>query len=117
MNELTRESTKVVFNQYEHFIIIGLTGRCGSGCSTTRDWLASDKFKPKELLKGSKSNNDYRDLSVLVNYAERKNIFPFTVLKVRDILTSYILDDLEAFLKLLLRNTPLIILKISLIVT
>jgi Deoxycytidylate deaminase len=99
MNNLTRESINVVYRQYEHFTIIGLTGRCGSGCSTTKNALSSKDFKPRELLKDQKNNNS-RDLSVLVNYALQKKIFPFTVLKVRDVLTTYALDDIEAFFEI-----------------
>lgn len=111
MDELSQLSTEVVFNQHDHFIIIGLTGRCGSGCSTTCSFLTGeDHIKPRELLQEKRSSdskdNDYRDLSVLVNYAERKKIFPLTVLKVRDILTSFIVKDLEAFFEIIKKQYP-----------
>lgn len=99
--ELTRESVDVVYNQYKHFIVVGLTGRCGSGCSTTRGFLCNGEFNMKTLLSSSKNNNATRDLNILINFAERNNILPFHVIKVRDIITSYILDNLNAFYDIL----------------
>lgn len=99
-SNLTRATTDVIYSQYEHFIVIGLTGRCGSGCSTTRGFFCDEKdFNPSTLHKSSvehKGNND-RDLEVLINFAKKNRIFPFHVIKVRDVLTSYILDHIDAF--------------------
>ena len=98
--DLTRAATDVVYNQYEHFIVIGLTGRCGSGCSTTRNFFCEERDFNAAALQESKNdhkNNTDRDLQVLINFAMKNKIFPFHVIKVRDVLTSYILDNIDAF--------------------
>lgn len=102
--EITREYVEQVYNELGHYIIIGLTGRCGSGCSTTRDILCVEgKLNPEDYMgnisNGSEHNID-RDRKVILDFAE-KNPLHFDSIKVRDILTSYILENIEAFFELL----------------
>lgn len=107
--EITKEYVGQVYNELGHYIIIGLTGRCGSGCSTTRDILCVEgKLNPEDYM-GNVTNdiehNVDRDKNVILNFAE-KNPIRFDSIKVRDILTSYILDNLEAFFGLLNQMFP-----------
>lgn len=103
-NEITKEYVEQIYNELGHYIIIGLTGRCGSGCSTTREILCGErKFNPEDYMGNIKLeavHNSDRDKNVILNFAD-KNPLHFDAIKVRNILTSYILENTEAFFDLL----------------
>lgn len=106
---ITNDYVKQVYNDLGHYIIIGLTGRCGSGCSTTRDILCGErKFNPEDFMGSVKLEPDHnidRDRNVILNFAE-KNPLHFDYIKVRDILTSYILENADAFFEVLNQVFP-----------
>ena len=107
--KITKEYVGQVYNELGHYVIIGLTGRCGSGCSTTRDILCVEgKLNPEDYM-GNVTNdiehNIDRDKNVILNFAER-NPIRFDSIKVRDILTSYILDNIDAFFELINQMFP-----------
>ncbi len=106
---MTSQYINEIHEQSNHYIIIGLTGRCGSGCSTARDILCGvDKFNPEEFLGNINSNQVYnqdRDQKIILNYA-RENPIIFQSIKVRDILTSFILDKPNNFFNLLNDTFP-----------
>lgn len=101
---LTNKYVKQVYNELDHCIVIGLTGRCGSGCSTTRDILNGQRgFYPEDFLGNPKSeyiSNEERDREIILNFASQNPIV-FDTVRVRDIITSYILDELDTFFLLL----------------
>lgn len=83
-----------VFRNRNSFILIGLTGRSGSGCSTAAEFLSSD-FEKLELPKVclSKDSKDHdRKRFIIYNFAKR-NWKSFFRIKVSDIITSFILDN------------------------
>ena len=106
---MTSQYINEIHEQSNHYIIIGLTGRCGSGCSTARDILCGvDKFNPEEFLGNINANQVYnqdRDQKIILNYA-RENPIIFQSIKVRDILTSFILDKPDSFFNLLNDTFP-----------
>lgn len=103
------EYVKQIYDEFEHYIIIGLTGRCGSGCSTTRDILCDDKkFIPEDFMTRVKLEPDHnvdRDRNVILKFAE-KNHIQFDTIRVRDILTSYILEEPDVFFEILNQIFP-----------
>lgn len=107
--EVTNEYVGQVYDDLGHYIIIGLTGRCGSGCSTTRDILCEEaEFNPEDYMGSIIADNVHnsdRDRDVILNFAE-KNPLHFEAIKVRDILTAFILDNTDAFFGLLNRVFP-----------
>lgn len=106
---MTSKYINEIHEQSNHYIIIGLTGRCGSGCSTARNILCGvDKFNPEEFLGNINTNRIYnqeRDQKIILNYA-RENLITFQSIKVRDILTSFILDKPDNFFHLLNDTFP-----------
>lgn len=86
-------SVSELFKHRNDFIVIGLTGRTGSGCST----VASILSKNIEALPCSQedaltiSQNEKRKHRNIVNFCKR-NWHKFFVINVRDILTTYILE-------------------------
>lgn len=100
----TNEYVQQVYDERDHYIVIGLTGRCGSGCSTTREILSGyRKFNPEDFLGQSKVNyisNEDRDRDIILNFAAQNPIV-FDTIRVRDIITTYILDEQKCFFDLL----------------
>lgn len=103
------EYVKQIYDDFGHYIIIGLTGRCGSGCSTTRDILCDNKkFIPEDFMTRVKLEPDHnvdRDRNVILKFAE-KNHIQFDMIKVRDILTSYILEETDVFFEIINQIFP-----------
>jgi deoxycytidylate deaminase len=99
---ITQKCINEVYKQHEHFVVIGLTGRCGSGCSKAREILCEEDFNLNSMIQrvDNKSNSE-RDFSILLNFAQKNNMFPFQVIKVRDVLTSFIFDNIDSFYKIL----------------
>ena len=96
-----------IMSQNEEFIIVGLTGRIGSGCTETAKILASD-FQNLELpwiQPGSNGipNDEEREKRILQRYASSHWI-KFDVIRTRAIISSFLLDCLEEFLLHLNKN-------------
>lgn len=80
-----------IFQEKEKFILIGLTGRTGSGCSTAANLLSlslSDFDLPKPKLSYF-NNNDERKERIIYNYTQ-EHWDEFTVISVRDVITSIV---------------------------
>lgn len=91
----TFDSVNKIYDERKEFIILGLTGRTGSGCSTVASILKKD-FKELDLrlpksydFKGS----DERKYSIIYDYASHgDNWIPFYVIEMSDIISSYIFE-------------------------
>lgn len=84
-----------IYKLRQNFILIGLTGRTGSGCTTVANVLKTED--PKNLLgnykdkhEGYIDNNTRKD--TIVHKFIAKNWFRFTVLKASDIIFFYALQ-------------------------
>ena len=97
-----RKNMLNIMSQNEEFIIVGLTGRIGSGCTETAKILASD-FQSLELpwiQPGSNGlqNNEEREKRILQRYASSHWI-KFDIIRTRSIISCYLLDDINTFLQ------------------
>lgn len=99
-------ATTLIFAERKDFIIIGLTGRTGSGCTSVAE-LLSRNFNDLSLLKPMESgftSNEDRKYSIIYNYAQ-KNWNKFRIIQMRNIITSIILlNDLKSFVNFLENN-------------
>ncbi|WP_036308487.1 hypothetical protein, partial [Methyloglobulus morosus] len=104
---MTKESEAVeeLFSERKKFLILGLTGLTGSGCSTTADLLKSKEwpdFNPPSDASFYKNENDVRKYKILYEYLKH-NWCAFEVIRIKDIITGYLLnssfDDLKEYLK------------------
>ncbi|MBO5968534.1 MAG: hypothetical protein J6S14_08570 [Clostridia bacterium] len=97
-----RKNMLQIMSQNEEFIVVGLTGRIGSGCTETAKILASDfrELELPEIQPGSQgfATNEERERRILKRYAGVHWI-KFDVIKTRSIISCYLLDELETFLK------------------
>jgi len=88
-----------VYDTREKYIIIGLTGRTGSGCTTAAEILTTARNKLK-LAKPhilSSNANEARKFSIIKRWVEN-NWVPFAQVEIKNIITSFILEvDKEKF--------------------
>lgn len=86
-------AAKEVFRNRDRFIVVGLTGRSGSGCSTVAGLLSQD-FEELELpqvcVADGVTDHD-RKKAIIRRFAEC-NWKKFFQIKVSDIITSFILE-------------------------
>ncbi len=93
-----------IYSQRENFIIIGLTGRTGSGCSKAAEILTKsiEDLKTVEPCLDKIPSNDDRKKYIIDQYAKR-HWQPFFNIQARDIITSFILEctseEMDEFLK------------------
>lgn len=93
----TRNAVNTIFQERSDFIIIGLTGRTGSGCTTVAKILSEDDFSkhslhtPKDL---DFDNNEQRKYRIIYNYAnEKENWVPFKVIEMSIVLASFVFES------------------------
>lgn len=88
------QATNLLLEERQKFILIGLTGKTGSGCSTFANLLKSEDFEklnpplPKSF---DFINNDERKYEIVYKYLKTK-WKKFDLIKVSDIITTFILD-------------------------
>jgi deoxycytidylate deaminase len=80
-----------IFKQIDDNIIIGLTGRTGSGCTTLSKLISSelmlDDAAPSKII----NKNERRKYRIIKDYI-KENWSPFSRIQLSNIITSYIFD-------------------------
>lgn len=94
-------AVRAVFSEREKFIVLGLTGRTGSGCSTLASLLKKETFSqfgaptPKSPDCGAIDERQYK----IVYQFLKHNWHAFYVISAADIITSFILEhDFQSLL-------------------
>jgi hypothetical protein len=86
-------ATNRLFHERKQFVILGLTGQTGSGCTTCSELLKSATwmdFNPPSDASFFQSDNDKRKYKILYEYLA-ENWVTFDVIKVKDLITAYLL--------------------------
>ena len=101
----TKGYVTTIYNERSKFIVIGLTGRTGSGCSEAANIMTSENFDklnlriPKNQDFKSKDERKYR---IIYNYA-KNNWEKFYVLSMSNVIFSFVLqyklDELNSIFK------------------
>ena len=79
-----------IYTENKKFVLIGLTGRTGSGCSTAAEILSSENIElPSDAYEGITSN-ELRKHRIIKKFIE-KRWQPFKWLQIRTVITRYIL--------------------------
>lgn len=79
-----------VYKETGDFVVIGLTGRTGSGCSTAAKVLSSPSLDLPDVSHSHYVGNERRKFRIIKSYIE-KNWIPFYWLQIRSVITRYIL--------------------------
>ncbi|MEE1505244.1 MAG: dCMP deaminase [Acutalibacteraceae bacterium] len=94
MTNSFNEAVKNVYQELDNCIILGLTGRTGSGCSTTAKILQTEKFK--DLTLPTPKTHDFKDIEErkyqIVHRFIKNNWCPFTVIEVSSVILSFVLE-------------------------
>ena len=88
----TEKAIDTIYAEREKFIIIGLTGRTGSGCTTVSEILKTDKFEDLWLRDPQTTNFDSaeeRKYHIIYSYAQ-KHWAPFVRISMTDMIFSFI---------------------------
>lgn len=90
------DAVKCLYRQRDKFILIGLTGRTGAGCTTVAKILSTDNINELDL-KDSKTcdfkHSDERKYSIVYRFmAEDERWKKFTVIEASSIIFSFILQ-------------------------
>ena len=82
-----------IYKNRKDFILIGLTGRIGSGCTTAADFLSKSikDHNLREIIIDDSSNDSHRKRYIIDKFY-RKNWAPFTVITMSDIITMFIVQ-------------------------
>jgi dCMP deaminase len=83
---------ETIYENRKNFIVLGLTGRIGSGCSSTARFLSQDiqMHNLQDICIDDASSDRHRKRYILDQFY-RKNWKPFTVIRAADIITLYLL--------------------------
>lgn len=91
MNDLSK-SIETLYTNRRKFVVIGLTGRTGCGCSTTARMLSNSIDKIKLPKPSRENDNEERKYRVCYDFI-KKNWENFIWIQIKDIITSFILDN------------------------
>ena len=110
--QLIAEGLKGLFERRGQFIVLGLTGRTGSGCTTSANLLCRPFLDLKvEPVASPLLTPEQRKHRVIVEFAD-KNWQPFLEVSVTLVIVTFVLEadegELEKYLKGLLKERELV---------
>jgi deoxycytidylate deaminase len=106
INEKFADAIDKTYSHIGNFILLGLTGRTGSGCSTAAKILAQNEATVSMDSVIYTSDNDRRRLKIISNYS-KQNWEPFYSIRVTTVITYFILDlNFNEFIQLLTSVLP-----------
>ena len=85
------KALETVFKETSDFIVIGLTGRTGSGCSTSAALLCLDRLPIPDAGSSHYFGNEGRKYRIIKSYIDSK-WHPFQWLQIRSVITRYLLE-------------------------
>lgn len=98
--EQRRKQISTMLMQHEEFILIGLTGRVGSGCSEAAKVFSMpfDQMGLPPIYPGDRglASDEERDRRIVYRYATH-HWLKFDIIKVRTVITSFFLEDIDGF--------------------
>ena len=91
--DLVKEGIEIVFSHRESFIVVSLTGRTGSGCTTVAEILKEDfDIKKFPTISSPPKNNEDRKDNIIFNWT-KKNWKKFNCIQVSQIILLLGLEE------------------------
>lgn len=92
-NKYLKSAIEKIYGNGDDFILLGLTGRTGSGCSTAAKILTTEKnFIVHSLYSGNMpESNEKRKEKIILNHFNSK-WEPFLLVQVRSVITTFLLE-------------------------
>src|SRR5690554_4843629 len=91
MSGLVGEAASYLLKDSRDFIVVGLTGRTGSGCSTSAKLLSSHALHLPDPGDSHYTGNERRKYRIIKRYID-KNWKPFYWLQVKTVIARFILE-------------------------
>lgn len=92
---MEKDAVKKMYNLRRKLVVIGLTGRTGSGCSTVAQLLSNKNFEDCKFVKPDRTNrlsNDERKDVIVYDFL-KENWTQFKVISVSNIITSFLVEN------------------------
>ena len=88
---LENQAVEKIFAERKDFIIIGLTGRTGCGCSTVGKLLSRsfEQLQPPVYTEGTE--NEKREYKIIYEYA-KNTWMPFRLIEMKHVIFTFILE-------------------------
>lgn len=96
-------SVKEVYKNRSQFVLLGLTGRTGSGCTTSSSILSSTFKEIKAPKPKLIDDNDERKYRIVYEFS-KKNWKPYFCIQIKDIITSFVIEYKYKEFLLFLKN-------------
>lgn len=90
-NSNESDALERVYSESSEFIILGLTGRTGSGCSTAAKILSKEEVRLPEESNIYSTSNDKRKYKIVRSYI-KENWKPFISIQMRVVITGVLLE-------------------------
>ncbi|WP_288739305.1 hypothetical protein [uncultured Rheinheimera sp.] len=92
-NKYLKSAIEKLYGNGDDFILLGLTGRTGSGCSTAAKILTTEKSSISHSLYSGNTpeTNDKRKEKIIQNHFNSK-WEPFLLVQVRSVITTFLLE-------------------------
>ncbi|QKZ06427.1 hypothetical protein [Pseudomonas eucalypticola] len=87
--EETFQAVNGIYNETKNFLIIGLTGRTGSGCTTAASKLSENSFAIPESYEGL-TINEQKKHRIIKRYLDGEQWVPFYRIEARAIITYHL---------------------------
>ncbi len=102
MSDRAMSNIEKILLEREEFLVIGLTGRVGSGCSEAADIFQSgiQELQLPAICPGDRGlvDDEERDRRVLIQYFNA-HWLAFDLIQTRTVITSFLLKDFQGFAK------------------
>lgn len=86
----TTQAIENIYSETKEFLIVGLTGRTGSGCTTAARQLASPSFGIPSDGYGGLSVNELKKHKIIKKYIDSIKWTPFYKLEVSGLITFHL---------------------------
>lgn len=118
--KLNTETVNDIYRVLEEVVIVGLTGRTGSGCSTVAKILSSptiDELSLKDVKRYNFGSAEERKHSIIRDFMKGGNWKPFTVIEMSSIILAQVMsrgrDSFERYLDSIQSGSEDVTLKIG----
>jgi len=103
-----KKPIKKIYSKKEQFILIGLTGQIGSGCTKTAQFMKETKKEhnlPEKFIYNNSSDRDRKRYIIYNHYINTWK--PFEIISASDIITTFFLETSIKNIRLFLKENSL----------
>jgi Deoxycytidylate deaminase len=89
-----KEAVECIYSENENLIILGLTGRTGSGCSTVANILSTKEYPNLDINfeDDQFSKTERYKQNIITDYMKSSRWFPFTVIELSSVILSCVFE-------------------------